>query len=74
MSPGSASFPATFTTSRPANDEHAVATSVAPTIQVGFLAMNRAGQYGAFALQKGFSYAVRSGNLETVIPGNYYYK
>jgi len=48
--------------------------ATAKTIQVGFLAMNRAGEYGAFALQKGFSYAVRSGTIETVIPGNYYYK
>lgn len=30
----------------------------AKKIQVGFLAINKAGQYGAFALQEGFSYAV----------------
>jgi N4-(beta-N-acetylglucosaminyl)-L-asparaginase len=29
-------------------------------MQVGFLAINKAGEYGAFALQKGFTYAVRS--------------
>ena len=30
----------------------------AKKIQVGFLALNKAGEYGAFSLQKGFSYAV----------------
>ncbi|MGK6351667.1 N(4)-(beta-N-acetylglucosaminyl)-L-asparaginase [Parapedobacter sp. DT-150] len=30
----------------------------AKRIQVGFLAMNKSGEYGAFSLQKGFSYAV----------------
>jgi len=29
-------------------------------IQVGFLALNKNGEYGAFALQKGFTYAVQS--------------
>lgn len=29
-------------------------------IQVGFLAVNKAGEYGAYALQKGFTYAVYS--------------
>ena len=28
------------------------------TLQVGFLAMNRAGEVGAYAIQRGFSYAV----------------
>src|SRR6478609_3361057 len=33
-------------------------------IQVGFLALNKAGEYGAFCLQKGFNYAVydKTGN------------
>jgi N4-(beta-N-acetylglucosaminyl)-L-asparaginase len=43
-------------------------------IQVGFLAINKKGQYGAYALQKGFSYAVKSDEIETVIPGKYYYQ
>jgi N4-(beta-N-acetylglucosaminyl)-L-asparaginase len=43
------------------------------TIQVGFLAMNKKGQYGAFALQKGFTFSVKTANEETVIPGKYYY-
>ena len=36
----------------------------ASEIQVGFIALNRAGQYGSYCLQKGFSYAVHnnSGN------------
>jgi N4-(beta-N-acetylglucosaminyl)-L-asparaginase len=42
-------------------------------IQVGFLALNRKGEYGAYALQKGFSYAVKTATTETVIPGKYYY-
>jgi N4-(beta-N-acetylglucosaminyl)-L-asparaginase len=43
-------------------------------IQVGFLAMNKKGEYGAYALQQGFSYAVKTANLDTVIPGKHYYK
>ncbi len=31
---------------------------VAKTIQVGFLALNKQGEYGAYALQEGFSFAV----------------
>jgi N4-(beta-N-acetylglucosaminyl)-L-asparaginase len=33
-------------------------------IQVGFLALNKNGEYGAFCLQKGFEYAVTQGNGE----------
>ena len=32
----------------------------AKTIQVGFLAMNKKGQYGAYAIQKGFVFSVKS--------------
>lgn len=35
-------------------------------IQVGFLALNKKGQYGAYALQKGFTYAVKSGKEERI--------
>jgi len=35
-------------------------------IQVGFLALNKKGEYGAFALQKGFTYAVRNGKEEKI--------
>lgn len=43
-------------------------------IQVGFLAINKKGEYGAYALQKGFSYAVKTDDVETVIPGKFYYQ
>jgi N4-(beta-N-acetylglucosaminyl)-L-asparaginase len=43
-------------------------------IQVGFLAINKKGEYGAYALQKGFSYAVKTDDIETVIPGKFYYQ
>ena len=36
----------------------------AKEIQVGFIALNRKGEIGAFALQKGFNYAVRSEEVE----------
>lgn len=36
----------------------------AKDIQVGFLALNRSGQVGAYALQPGFTYAVKSGQEE----------
>ena len=43
-------------------------------IQVGFLAMNKKGQYGAYAIQKGFSYAVcNEENKDLLIPGKSYY-
>jgi N4-(beta-N-acetylglucosaminyl)-L-asparaginase len=38
----------------------------AKKVQVGFLAINKKGEYGAFALQPGFTYSVRSGKEETV--------
>jgi N4-(beta-N-acetylglucosaminyl)-L-asparaginase len=34
----------------------------AKEIQVGFLALNKQGEYGAYCLQKGFTFAVRSSN------------
>ncbi|TAH04621.1 MAG: glycosylasparaginase [Sphingobacteriales bacterium] len=42
-------------------------------IQVGFLALNKKGEYGAYALQKGFSFAVKTANQDIVIPGKSYY-
>jgi N4-(beta-N-acetylglucosaminyl)-L-asparaginase len=33
-------------------------------IQVGFLALSKNGEYGAFALQKGFTYAVKSNEVD----------
>ena len=45
----------------------------AKTIQIGFLAIDKYGNHGAFALQKGFSYAIRSENQEELIAGDSYF-
>jgi N4-(beta-N-acetylglucosaminyl)-L-asparaginase len=45
----------------------------AKKIQVGFLALNKKGEYGAYALHPGFSYAVKSGKEEKVIKGKSIY-
>jgi N4-(beta-N-acetylglucosaminyl)-L-asparaginase len=42
-------------------------------VQVGFLALNNKGEYGAYALQKGFSYAVKNGREDTIYQSKYYY-
>jgi N4-(beta-N-acetylglucosaminyl)-L-asparaginase len=36
--------------------------SKAKEIQIGFIAINKKGEYGGYGMQKGFSYAVQSGN------------
>jgi N4-(beta-N-acetylglucosaminyl)-L-asparaginase len=38
----------------------------AKKVQVGFLALNKKGEYGAYALQKGFTFSVKSGKEEMV--------
>ena len=38
----------------------------AKTLQVGFLALNKKGQYGAYAIQKGFVFSVKS-NQENIV-------
>jgi N4-(beta-N-acetylglucosaminyl)-L-asparaginase len=43
------------------------------TLQVGFLAISHQGEIGAYALQKGFSYAVRSGSVNQLYPAPSYY-
>ncbi|TSD67132.1 N(4)-(beta-N-acetylglucosaminyl)-L-asparaginase [Inquilinus sp. KBS0705] len=44
-------------------------------IQVGFLAINKKGEYGAFAIQDGFSFAVCDNNKQDLlVPGKYFYK
>src|SRR6478752_1019907 len=40
--------------------------AMAKKIQVGFLAINKKGVYGAYALQKGFTFSVKSGREEKV--------
>jgi N4-(beta-N-acetylglucosaminyl)-L-asparaginase len=48
--------------------------AIAKEIQVGFLAMNKRGEVGAWALQKGFSYAVCDAQKQdTLIPGKSFY-
>lgn len=43
----------------------------AKTLQVGFLAMNKKGQYGAYAVQKGFVFSVKSENENQVHQSKY---
>ena len=43
----------------------------AKTIQVGFLALNKKGQYGAYAIQKGFMFAIKSNGEEKIIASKY---
>jgi N4-(beta-N-acetylglucosaminyl)-L-asparaginase len=45
----------------------------AKTIQVGFLALNKNGEYGAFAIQKGFVFSVKSDKEERIIPAKFVY-
>jgi N4-(beta-N-acetylglucosaminyl)-L-asparaginase len=40
----------------------------AKDIQVGFIAINKKGEYGGYALQKGFSFAVKSNLEEQLYP------
>jgi N4-(beta-N-acetylglucosaminyl)-L-asparaginase len=49
--------------------------ATAKDIQVGFLAINKKGEYGAFAIQTGFSYAVcNAQNQELLIAGKSFYQ
>lgn len=43
----------------------------AKELQVGFLALNKKGQYGAYAVQKGFVFSVRSGRENRIIPAKH---
>jgi N4-(beta-N-acetylglucosaminyl)-L-asparaginase len=43
----------------------------AKTLQVGFLALNKKGQYGAYAIQKGFVFSVKSENENRIYPSKY---
>jgi N4-(beta-N-acetylglucosaminyl)-L-asparaginase len=43
----------------------------AKTLQVGFLAVNKKGQYGAYAIQKGFEFSVKSNKENIVHPSKY---
>ncbi len=46
----------------------------AKDIQVAFIAVNKKGQVGAFALQSGFNYAVKSNTVDQLIPAKYLLK
>ncbi|HMK26731.1 MAG TPA: N(4)-(beta-N-acetylglucosaminyl)-L-asparaginase [Chitinophagaceae bacterium] len=43
----------------------------AKDIQVGFLAVNKKGQVGAFAIHKGFSYAIKTNDMEKLVPAKF---
>ena len=45
----------------------------AKKVQVGFLALNNKGEYGAYAIQKGFVFAVKSNGEEKIFPAKYFY-
>lgn len=45
----------------------------AKDIQVGFIAINKKGETGGYALQPGFSYAIKSGTEERLIPAKSYF-
>ncbi len=44
------------------------------TIQVGFVALNKKGEYGGYSLQPGFSFSVKSNKVEQVFKAASYYK
>lgn len=46
----------------------------ARTLQVGFLALNKKGQYGAYAVQKGFVFSVKSNGEEKIVPSKYVFE
>lgn len=43
----------------------------AKTLQVGFLALNKKGEYGAYAIQKGFVFCVKSNGEEKIYPSKF---
>ncbi|MDR3712593.1 MAG: N(4)-(beta-N-acetylglucosaminyl)-L-asparaginase [Puia sp.] len=45
----------------------------AKAIQVGFLALNKRGEIGGYAIQKGFSYAVKSDTQEKMVQAGSFY-
>jgi N4-(beta-N-acetylglucosaminyl)-L-asparaginase len=44
----------------------------AKDIQVAFLALNKKGETGAYAIHKGFSYAIKNNSNEKMIPAKYF--
>ncbi|HVY73485.1 MAG TPA: N(4)-(beta-N-acetylglucosaminyl)-L-asparaginase [Puia sp.] len=45
----------------------------AKSIQVGFIALNKKGEYGGYSLQSGFSYAVKNENTEGLTAAKHYF-
>lgn len=43
-------------------------------LQVGFLALDKKGRYGAFAIHKGFTYSVKTSGIEKVFESGSYFK
>jgi len=43
-------------------------------IQVAFIALNKKGEVGAFAIQKGYNYALRNNNTEKLIPAESWFR
>jgi N4-(beta-N-acetylglucosaminyl)-L-asparaginase len=46
----------------------------AATLQVGFIAVNKKGEYGAYAIQKGFVYSVKSNNENQIHQSKYIFE
>ena len=46
----------------------------AKEIQIGFIAINKKGETGGYALHPGFSYAIKSGSEERLIPAKSYFQ
>lgn len=45
-----------------------------PDFQVGYLAVNKKGEHGAYAIQKGFNYTLTQGDKTTVFESDYFHK
>ncbi len=46
----------------------------AKTLQVGFAAVNKKGEHGAYAIQQGFAFAVKSDKEDSIYQSKYFYK
>jgi isoaspartyl peptidase/L-asparaginase-like protein (Ntn-hydrolase superfamily) len=46
----------------------------AKDLQVGFLALDKDGAYGAYAIHKGFTYSVKSNTEEKILNADSYFK
>jgi N4-(beta-N-acetylglucosaminyl)-L-asparaginase len=46
----------------------------AKTLQVGFVALNKNGEYGAYSILKGFVFSVKSDKEEKIIPSKYFFE